>query len=120
MGTDKLAVATDWFDAYRDQSLERILALYDDEATQACACGGRKLIAGKQALRAYWLDRFRTYPTGELIDVALDGPDAVSVRYAANGAIVQANLVIDRRGRIAHIVCGPLARDVARLVRATS
>lgn len=45
--TSFVVLALDWFNAYRHNQLEALIHLYDDHATQVCACDGKKVIAGK-------------------------------------------------------------------------
>lgn len=98
--------AVDWFNAYRRNALETLIGLYDDHATHACACDGQKVIAGKQALRAYWIDRFTTHPADGLAGLTSER-DGASVLYWSNNSVVQAQLIFDKQGKIAHVICGP-------------
>ncbi|WP_407113136.1 nuclear transport factor 2 family protein [Bradyrhizobium sp. LMG 9283] len=59
MSFDPMAVAIDWLDAYRAGDIEAILDMYAEDAVVHCGCGGVKTISGREALRAYWLDRLR-------------------------------------------------------------
>jgi ketosteroid isomerase-like protein len=111
---DPIALAIDWLDAYRAQSIDRLLSFYDDQATQACGCRGQQLVAGKEALRAFWLHRFGTHPAYGLEDIRPDG-DAVVVSYITNCCIVQASLIFNEKGKIAHALCGPLIPDIRRI-----
>ncbi len=62
-------IALDWFDAFNQHDLERLLALYDEEAEHYSPklkvrnplTNG--LIKGKQALRDWWQDSFNRLPT---------------------------------------------------------
>ena len=100
------AVTTvDWLNAYRRQLLEQLINLYDDEATQACNCGGQKVIAGKEALRAYWLDQFKTHPVTYLLGLQSED-DGESLSFQTSKGVVRARLHIDERGRILRIECG--------------
>jgi ketosteroid isomerase-like protein len=101
-----MAVAIAWLGAYRDKALEPLIDLYDDDAIQSCGCDGQKVIAGTQALRAYWIDRFRSRPAYGLAELRAEA-DGVSVSYWTNNSVVQARLRLNDRGKIAHIVCGP-------------
>ncbi len=58
----------EWFDAFNEHDIEKLLALYDDEAVhyspklkihQPASLG---LIEGKPALRAWWTDAFDRLP----------------------------------------------------------
>ena len=106
--------AVDWFNAYRRDELETLIRLYDDHATHACACDGQKVIAGKQALRAYCIDRFTNYPVNGLAGLisALDG---ASVLYWSNNSVVQARLIFNKQGKIAHVICGPEGAQIKPL-----
>jgi len=62
-------IAIEWFDAFNQHDLERLLALYDDNAEhyspklkifQPHTMG---LIKGKEALRAWWQDSFNRLPS---------------------------------------------------------
>lgn len=98
--------AVDWFNAYRRNQLETLIRLYDDHATHACACDGEKVIAGKQALRAYWIDRFTNYPVIGLAGLT-SAHDGALVLYWSNNSVVQARLIFNKQGKIAHVICGP-------------
>nr|WP_245284766.1 hypothetical protein [Bradyrhizobium sp. th.b2] len=36
--------------------------MYADDAVIYCECGGTKTLTGRAALRAYWVDRFKSSP----------------------------------------------------------
>jgi hypothetical protein len=61
--------AVDWLNAYRRQTLEQLTFLYADGATHACTCDGQKVIADKEALRA-WRGRFAIHD-GTLLSARL-------------------------------------------------
>jgi len=103
--TPFVVTAVDWFNAYRRNALETLIRLYDDDATQACACDSRKVIAGKHALRAYWIDHFTKYPIDGLEGLKSEG-DGASVSYRSNNSVVQARLIFNEQGKIAHVICG--------------
>jgi hypothetical protein len=110
---DPMAIAIDWLDAYRAQALEQLIGLYDDHATHMCGCDGQKFIVGKQALRAYWIERFRTHPAFALDDLQPDG-DAVSLSYLTRDGVVRASLLF-AGAKIAHVICGPAVANVSHL-----
>jgi ketosteroid isomerase-like protein len=103
--TSFVVTAVDWFNAYRRTQLETLMSLYDDGATQACTCDSRKMIAGKQALRAYWIDRFTTHPASDLVGL-ISQADGASVAYLTSDGVVEARLIFDEQGKIAHVICG--------------
>ena len=67
--TNILAIANKWFDAFNEHDLEKLLALYDDNAQHySPKLKARKpetngLINGKDALRNWWKDSFDRLPT---------------------------------------------------------
>jgi ketosteroid isomerase-like protein len=71
---DPMAVAVDWLDAYRDASLDQIVAMYGPDGVIECACGGRKIIQGAEGISAYWRHRFLQIPALELEELQMDGP----------------------------------------------
>jgi hypothetical protein len=106
-----MAAAIDWLDAYRARSLG-IVNLYADDAAIECGCGGQTVLYGRDAITAYWRQRFVEKPAGELHDLQLDGT-AVVVSYGIADGVVQASLTFDREGHIARSQCGPAADVVA-------
>jgi hypothetical protein len=109
---DPMAVAVDWLDAYRDASLDQIVAMYSLDGVIECACGGhRKIIQGGEGISAYWRHRFLQIPALELEELQMDG-GAVVVSYQTSGGIVQALLHIADDGLITHCRCGPVTRDL--------
>jgi hypothetical protein len=108
---DPMAAAIDWLDAYRAASLS-IVDLYAELASLECACGGRKIMVGHDAITAYWGQRFREKPAGELVDLQHTGPDIV-VGYRVPDGVVQALLRFDDVGKIERSRCGPLSGDPA-------
>jgi hypothetical protein len=107
MSFDPMAAAVDWLDAYRDGDLETILAMYADDAVVHCGCGGMKTIAGREGLRAYWIDRLKTYPASGLANLQPTRDGAmISYGVAARG-VVSATLAFDASGKIAELTCGP-------------
>jgi len=69
MQTENLQIANKWFGAFNEHALEKLLALYDDNAAHYSP----KLkirrpetngyVKGKDALRAWWQDAFDRLPT---------------------------------------------------------
>lgn len=106
MSFDPMAAAVDWLDAYRAGDIESILGLYGDDAIVHCGCGGMKSIAGKEALRAYWEDRLRSYPASELDNVR-PSHDGIVISYVTVTGVVSATLAFDRLGKIKSLSCGP-------------
>ena len=104
---DPMAAAVDWLDAYRAGDIEAILEMYADDAVVHCGCGGMKTIAGRDGLRAYWVDRLKTYPASGL-DNLLPTSDGAVISYGVGArGVVSATLAFDASGRIAELTCGP-------------
>lgn len=67
--TELKQIAEHWFSAFNDKDLERLLALYDDEAQHYSPKlkvrhpETNGLIKGKDAMRAWWRDAFERLPT---------------------------------------------------------
>jgi len=108
---DPTARAIDWLDAYRACALERLIDLYDDNATLACGCSGRQFVAGKLALRAYWADRFGRYPILGIHE-AQPSSSGITLSYATTGGVVSTNFAFNDNGHITHMVCGPAVPNV--------
>ena len=106
---DPMAVAVDWLDAYRDATLDQIIAMYSPDGVIECACGGRKIIQGPEGVSAYWRHRFLQIPALELEELQMDG-EAVVVSYRTSSGIVQALLDIADDGLITRSRCGPVSR----------
>ena len=66
---DPMAVAVDWLDAYRAARINQIVGMYSPDAVIECACGGRKVIHGREDIAAYWRHRFNETPALELEDL---------------------------------------------------
>ncbi len=68
MHTANRLIAVAWFEAFNSQNLERLLALYHDDAEhyspklKARQPETNGLIKGKDALRAWWHDAFQRLP----------------------------------------------------------
>ncbi|HXC04980.1 MAG TPA: nuclear transport factor 2 family protein [Bacteroidia bacterium] len=64
-----LAIAHLWFDAFNAHDLEKLLALYKDEAChfspklKVRQPDTNGLLVGKEALRAWWKDSFQRLPS---------------------------------------------------------
>lgn len=109
MSFDPMGIAIDWLDAYRKQSLAHLLELYSGTASIECGCGGATIIVGKNAIAAYWLERFKDKPATCLLDIRPEG-DAVSLTYKAAEKAVSAVLHFDTLARISRQTCGPEIR----------
>jgi hypothetical protein len=72
------------------------------------------LIAGKQALRVYWIDRFTTRPADGLAGLTSER-DGASVLYWSKDSVVQAQLIFNKQGKIAHVICGPADAQIRPL-----
>jgi hypothetical protein len=103
---DPMAVAVDWLDAYRDASVDQIVAMYSPDGVVECACEGRKIIQGRRSLWAYWQHRCIERPALELVNLQMDG-GAVVVSYRISSGIVHALLDIAEDGLITRCRCGP-------------
>ena len=66
---DNINIATKWFAAFNEHHLEKLLALYHDEAEHYSPKlkirqpETNGLVKGKDALRAWWSDAFDRLPT---------------------------------------------------------
>ena len=105
MSFDPMAAAVDWLDAYRALDIESILEMYTDDAVIDCDCDRRQTITGKDALRAYWGDRFRRYPVSELDDLQPSFHETV-ISYVSGNNAVRAALTFNALGQIAAQTCG--------------
>jgi hypothetical protein len=85
-----------------------IVDLYAELASLECACGGPRIMVGHDAITAYWGQRFREKPAGELVDLQHTGPDIV-VGYRVPDGVVQALLRFDDVGKIERSRCGPFS-----------
>ena len=62
-------IANNWFDAFNEHDLEKLLRLYHDEAEHYSPKlkirqpETNGMVRGKAALRAWWLDAFERLPT---------------------------------------------------------
>lgn len=105
---DPMAVALDWFDAYRSTELATILELHANTATLECGCGGQKIIVGIRALEEYWRDRFVRTPALELYDLQ-SSTGGVDLSYKTVNGVVRTILDFNKAGKIAYCQCGPWA-----------
>jgi hypothetical protein len=106
MSFDPMAAAVDWLDAYRAGDIEALLCMYADDAEVHCGCGGIKSIAGKDALRAYWVIRLREYPASNLDNLEPSEGGTV-ISYVTGRGLVKAILAFDTAGQIIEVKCGP-------------
>jgi hypothetical protein len=104
--------AINWFNAYEHKQLEALISLYDDNATQDCVCDSQKVIAGKEALRAYWIDHFKMHPVDGLATL-ISHADGALVSYWTSDDAVLAHLTFNELGKIVHVSCGPQVRKIA-------
>lgn len=69
MTDQNLNIAREWFDAFNEHDLEKLLALYDDNAAHYSPKLKLRmpetngLVKGKAALRNWWQDAFDRLPT---------------------------------------------------------
>ena len=98
MSFDPMSAATDWLDAYRSGDLEAILKMYADNAVIECDCGTMTTIAGKEAFRAYWQQRFKDCAASDLDEVE-PSRDGTTVSLA-RGGVVAASLQFNKEGQI--------------------
>lgn len=107
MAFDPIAAAVDWLDAYRAGDIESILEMYADDAIVHCGCGGMKTIAGRDALRAYWIERLKSHPASDLDDLQPHA-ECTAVSYVTSEGVVSAVLKFDAAtGMIKTLSCGP-------------
>jgi len=78
---DNKQIATKWFEAFNEQDLEKLLALYDDDAQhyspklKVRQPETRGFISGKDQLRAWWADAFKRLPSLKYEVVKLTADD---------------------------------------------
>ncbi|WP_245285160.1 nuclear transport factor 2 family protein [Bradyrhizobium sp. WSM3983] len=106
MSFDPMAAAVDWLDAYRAGDIEAILEMYAENVVVQCSCSGVKTLTGREALRAYWVERLREHPATGLDDLQPSHDGAV-ISYVTRTGVVSAVLVFDRAGKIKTLNCGP-------------
>jgi hypothetical protein len=102
---DPMAAAINWLDAYRDADLS-IVDLYSPDAVLECGCDGHHLVTSRDALVAYWRQRFVETPAGVLEGIQTFG-EMIVVSYAVPDGIVQAKLIFNDAGLIVRTQCGP-------------
>jgi hypothetical protein len=98
-------IAMHWLNEYRRNALDPLIRLYDEEATQDCNCGGPKVIAGTEALRAYWIEQFKTHSIRSIVGLHPED-DGESLSFLTSKGVVRARLHIDERGKILRVECG--------------
>src|ERR1700754_2474095 len=106
MSFDPMAAAVDWLDAYRAADLDDIVGMYANDAVIHCDCGGHKTLTGREAIRAYWIDRLRHYPAFALDDLKPQQNEVV-VSYITTSGLVRAVLTFNTSGKIRSLSCGP-------------
>ena len=99
-----MAVAVDWLDAYRAGDIDAILDLYAQDAVVHCGCCGVQTITGREALRAYWVERLQKYPAGTLDDLNPSGEGTI-ISYVTSTGVMSALLAFDTAGRIKELNC---------------
>ena len=108
MKNDHLAVALNWFDAYRSGALSAVLQTFDKEATIECGCGGTQIITGDTAIAEYWKSRLLKAPAGEIQDVQASEHD-VSIHYTtAGGELLSVAVEMNETGKICYFQCSPV------------
>jgi ketosteroid isomerase-like protein len=108
MDTDLTALAREWVAAWNARDLDRVLALYTEEATMASPYirsmnlseTGR--LHGKDALRAYWGKALPNHPDLHFdLKAIYAGPNSVVIHYRNDrGAEVCEYLRVDESGEI--------------------
>jgi len=105
---DLAALGREWISAWNSHDLERILALYAEDAEmtsdkiQALGLEASGTLRGKDKLRMYWSKAFQLLPNlhFDLIDTYVS-PDSVVVFYQnERGAQICEYLRLDARGKI--------------------
>lgn len=102
-----MAAAVDWLDAYRAGDIEAILELYAEDAVVHCGCCSAT-ITGREALRAYWIDRLQKYPASTLDDLNPSLHDGTVISYITDAGVMRALIAFDSAGRIKMLDCGPM------------
>ncbi len=103
---DPMAVAIDWLEAYRAEDMEALLDLYDEGASLECGCGGRKIVVGREAIRAYWQLRFSEKPSSEFEEFA-PLHRGIHFSYRIKSGVVKVLLDYNDDGKIERSRCGP-------------
>jgi len=83
-----ITIATNWFDAFNEHNLERLLSLYHNEAQHYSPKlkirqpETNGMISGNAALRAWWQDAFDRLPTLNYIPTTLTAnEDRIFMEY---------------------------------------
>ena len=106
--TDLAALGREWISAWNSHDLERILALYTEDAEmtsdriQALGLSASGTLRGKASLRMYWGKAFQLLPNlhFDLIDVYVS-PDSLVVFYEnERGAKICEYLRLNADGKI--------------------
>ena len=113
MSFDALAAAVDWLDAYRSRDVDKILAMYAEDALTECRCDGLT-VTGRQGLAAYWQRRVREFPASDLDDLKPNG-DGATINYITRHGVIGATIEFNADGQIAILRCGPSRAEQARL-----
>jgi hypothetical protein len=99
MTFDPMAAAIDWLDAYREEDLDLIIAMYADDATVHCNCVDSTIVSGANKLRHYWMIRLRDHPASELLDLNPMENGAL-ISFATRLGAMNTLLSFDSSGRI--------------------
>lgn len=81
LSQQNVEIANRWFEAFNEQALEKLLALYDDNAghyspkLKLRQPETNGLVRGKDALRAWWKDAFEPIPSLHYIPTSLTAND---------------------------------------------
>jgi hypothetical protein len=111
MSFDPMALAVDWFDAYRSSDLAAMIDLYDAGASLECRCGGSAMtISGAQAVRAYWQQQLLKKPCLELNDILPNG-SSTELLYRTRSGNIRALLKMNSGGKISFSACRPVTAD---------
>jgi hypothetical protein len=82
-GSKVIAIAQQWFDAFNEHNLEKLVALYDDNAQHYSPKlkirnpETKGLIKGKNALRLWWKDSFVRLPTLKYVPQRFIADDSI-------------------------------------------
>jgi len=80
--TENTRIATQWFEAFNEHDLEKLLSLYDDNAKHYSPKlkirqpETNGLVTGKNALRAWWQDAFDRLPSLRYAPTTLTADDS--------------------------------------------
>ena len=98
---DPMAAAIDWLDAYRAANLDQLVDLYAQDAALEC---GSTTVIGREAISAYWRNRFERKPAGELDDL-LEAGDLVVVSYKVPSGLCRTTISFNETGKISRCHC---------------